>query len=227
VYKKILKHGTLGKSYHFQRKTKKSLGYRLQRRTHEVIRAINTYSPKHPLDIIDLGSADGLMLSSVQDRFPSAKCIGIEYSRELIETMSDRRIMVLQGDIHYLPILDNSFDVAIATAVIEHSENPKKMLGESQRIIRKNGILILTSPDPFWEWFATTIGHLQTEQHHKVMNLRELSGLLQATGYTILDQKKFMLSPVGLPFECSIEDVIRHIGLHFLFANQLIVGQKN
>jgi ubiquinone/menaquinone biosynthesis C-methylase UbiE len=220
------KYGTLDKSYHFQRKTKKSLGYRLKRRTYEVICAINKYSSRNHGDIIDLGSADGLMLSAIKDNFPTAQCIGIEFSHDLIETTTDMRVMVLRGDINYLPIPDDSFDIAIATAVIEHLDNPQKMLEEAKRILRKEGIIILTSPVPFWEWFATTVGHLQKDQHCKVMNLRELSDLLQVTGYTILDQKKFMLSPVGMPLEIPIENLIRGIGLNFLFANQLVVGQK-
>lgn len=219
-------YGTLDKSYHLGRRTKKSLIYRLNRRTKEVIRSIKEYYLGTPKDIIDLGTADGLMLSIIKNSFPSVKCVGIEYSLELLKAKNDSRITVLQGDVNSLPMPDNSFDIAVATAIIEHIPNPKRMLEEVKRVLRPNGLIILTSPDPFWERVATIVGHLPNEQHYKVMNLRELISFFNEVGYEILEQKKFMLSPVGMPLEISIENVVRSIGLNFLFANQLVVGKK-
>lgn len=219
-------YGTLGRSYHFERRTKKSLKYRLNRRSKEVIISIKEYYSGTPKDIIDLGTADGLMLSMLKDNFPSANCVGIEYSRELVETNTNKKITVLQGDVNSLQMPDNSFDIAVATAIIEHLPNPKRMLEEAKRVLRPNGFMILTSPDPFWERVATTIGHLQNELHHKVMNLGELSSLFEEVGFEIVEQKKFMLSPVGMPLEIPMEKVVRVIGLNFLFANQLVVGKN-
>ncbi|MCK5343669.1 MAG: class I SAM-dependent methyltransferase, partial [Candidatus Heimdallarchaeota archaeon] len=107
-------YGTLDKSYHLGRKTKKSLIYRLKRRSQEVIQSIEKYYSGNPKDIIDLGTADGLMLGIIKDAFPFAKCFGIEYSHELVESSVDSRITVLQGDVNCLPIPSDSFDVAIA-----------------------------------------------------------------------------------------------------------------
>jgi hypothetical protein len=41
-----------------------------------------------------------------------------------------------------------------------------------------------------------------------------------------VELKKFMLSPIGMPLEITIENIVRNIGFHFLFANQLIAGKK-
>ena len=217
---------TLDKSYHLGRKTKKSLIYRLNRRSEEVVKSINKFYSGIPENIVDLGTADGLMLSMIKDSFPLAKCIGIEYSQELVESNSDRRITVLQGDVNSLPMPDCSFDIAIATAIIEHLPDPKRFIEETKRVLKKNGVIVLTSPDPFWEKVATIVGHLSDELHSKVMSLKELALLFNEVGYEILEQKKFMLSPVGMPLEIPIENVVRCIGLNFLFANQLVVGKK-
>lgn len=222
----MVAYGILDKSYHLGRKTKKSLIYRLNRRTKEVIKSISEYYSGIPGSIIDLGTADGLMLSKVQNSYPHVKCIGIEYSRELVSANTDSRITVLQGDVNYLPMSDGSFDIAFATAVIEHLPDPKRFLVEVKRVLKINGIIILTSPDPLWERVATMVGHLQNEQHSKVMSLREIVSLFKEVGYEILEQKKFMLSPVGMPFEIPIENIVRCVGLNFLFANQLVVGKK-
>ena len=110
-----------------------------------------------------------------------AECIGIEYSQELAETNTNGRITVLQGDVNYLPILDNSFDIAIATAIIEHLPNPERMLEEERRVLRSNGLIILTSSDPFWERIATMVGHLTCEQHCSTMNLKKQNMRLRET----------------------------------------------
>jgi len=222
----MVEYGTLDKSYHLGRKTQKSLIYRLNRRTREVIKSIDEYYQGTPQSIIDLGTADGLMLSMIKDSFPLARCIGIEYSQELVEANPDRRITVLQSDVNYLPMPDSSFDIAIATAIIEHLPDPKRFIVETKRVLKNNGVIILTSPDPFWEKVATMVGHLQDEQHTKVMNLKEIVSLFDEVGYVIMEQKKFMLSPIGMPFEIPIENIVRCVGLNFLFANQFVVGKK-
>jgi ubiquinone/menaquinone biosynthesis C-methylase UbiE len=222
----MLKHGTLNKKYHSGRKKKRALRYRLQRRAKEVVRSIKTYYSGIPRNIIDLGTADGLMLGIIKKKFLSARCVGVEYSRELVETNTDRRITLVQGDVNFLPVTDDCFDIVIATAIIEHVPDPERMLKEAKRILKPDGLIILTSPDPFWEHLATMVGHLPHEQHHNVMKLRELVVLFNRMGFDILEKTKFMLSPVGMPLEIPIEKCVRNMGLNALFANQLLVGIK-
>lgn len=219
-------NGTLDKTYHLGRRSKKSLIYRLNRRTREVISSIRKYFTGIPSIVLDLGTADGLMLSMIKNTYPSAQCVGIELTKELIETNTDKNIFILQGDVNSLPVSSGTADIVVATAVIEHLLNPEQFLEEVKRVLRPDGLIILTSPSPFWERVATWIGHLSDDEHCNVMNLRELDSLFNAVGYEILEQKKFMLSPVGMPLEYPIEDAVRSIGLNFLFANQLIIGKK-
>lgn len=150
-----------------------------------------------PESIIDLGTADG----TIKNSYPSARCVGVEYSLDLVEANSDGRITLLQGDVSHLSVHDDSFDIAVATAIIEHISEPERMLEEVKRVLKPNGLLILTAPDPFWEHIAIIAGHLPDEQHNKVMNLKELVMLFENGGFEVLERKKFMLSPVGMPLE--------------------------
>jgi SAM-dependent methyltransferase len=50
------------------------------------------------------------------------------------------------ADISDLPFNDNIFDLAILTEVIEHAENPTKLISEIARVMKHDGVLILTSP---------------------------------------------------------------------------------
>jgi len=48
---------------------------------------------------------------------------------------------------HHLPFHDESFDLAILDAVIEHLQDPIRALRETHRVLRKGGNLLLSTPN--------------------------------------------------------------------------------
>ena len=228
IVHKIAHAGSMDIEYAKNRETKKSLKYRLWRRTYEVLGAIENFASKPPKEIIDLGAADGRMLDMIHRQYPQARCVGVEYNQELVDfgKANFSGLDISQGDIQSLDFPDNSFDVAIATAVIEHLPNPGKAIREAKRVLRSGGILVLTAPDPFWEHVATMVGHLKNDQHNEVMNLIQLRDLAKTSGFVVLKSQKFMLSPVGMPFEFFVEKWMRRFHLDFMMANQLLVAGK-
>ena len=218
--------GVLSKEYAVARQTKLSHIYRLRRRTFEVLKGIKTFHPEKPGTILDIGTADGLMLRNLKDTFPKTTCVGIEYARDLMACCESKTIHLIQGNALVLPIKDDTFDVVVATAIIEHVSEPIQLIREAFRVLRKNGILIITSPHPFWEGIATYIGHLKEEEHHELITLRKLKSLFDAVGFEIANAEQFMISPIGMPFELTLEKILKFFRLNFLLLNQIIVGQK-
>lgn len=123
--------------YHKGRENNKALKYRLYRRTLEVIRAIEKYHPNNIVSILDIGTADGLMLSRIKEKFPGTKCVGVDYSPYLIAANEDKTIQIVQGDAQNLPFEKNSFDVASAMALIEHIPRPVKIVKRSSSCPRQ------------------------------------------------------------------------------------------
>ena len=220
--------GSLDMKYAKGRDTKKSLRYRLRRRAYEVLSAIEQFVDNPINDIIDLGAADGRMLDMIHRKYPAARCVGTEYNQELVNFGKTKfpDLELIRGDIQALDFPDDSFDVAIAAAVIEHVSDPGKAMREAKRVLRTGGIIVLTSPDPFWEHMATMVGHLKDDQHNEVMNLGQLRALGMESGFTIIKAQKFMLSPVGMPRELFVEKWMRSLHLDFMMANQLLVARK-
>jgi len=218
----------LGLEYAKGREAKLSLRYRLKRRTEEVLKTIRQFWKSYPADIIDLGTADGRMLHSLHEAFPRAHCVGIEFNSELVRLAQQMfpGIEITEGNAQNLTFSDNSFDVAIATAIIEHVPEPAQMIREACRVLRPGGILVLTSPAPFWEKIATFVGHLADDLHNEVMTLRKIQRLTSENGFSVLKAEKFMLSPIGMPFELAVESVARVLRCDFLMANQLVVASK-
>jgi SAM-dependent methyltransferase len=216
--------GTCDAGYHEGRQTRASLRYRLRRRSDEVVRCAHRYGP-HPVEsILDVGTADGLMLARLGRSFPGARRVGIDLSRELLATSTAPDLNLLLADAQDLPVRRDCWDLAVATAVIEHVPDPPRVLAGIASSLRPGGLLVLTAPDPFWEHLATLVGHLPDEQHHEVMNLERLVALCEGAGLRVAEASKFMLSPVGLPFELPVERLVRGLGLSFLFANQLVAA---
>lgn len=220
--------GALDLEYARGRREKRSLRYRLRRRTDEVCRAAAEFLAPPVERILDLGTADGRMLAALARRFPGALCLGVEYDPGLatLAGRSFNELAIINGDVERLPLAGEGFDLAVAAAVIEHLPDPGRFMEEVHRVLRPGGILVLTAPDPFWEEVAHRVGHLPEEVHHQVMNLEQLTGLARAAGLEVLLARKFMISPVGCPGELGIERVIRSIKLDFLLLNQLLVARR-
>lgn len=217
--------GVLNKNYHKGRIKRIDYKYRLKRRTYEVVKAIEKYC-ENPKRILDLGTADGLMLSRIKNKYPEAECMGVEYAQELIDANEDSRIKIIQGNAQRLPFPDNQFDIVIATAIIEHVERPEKLISESCRVLKRGGVLIITTPNPFFEKIASLIGALDGDEHQITFNLKTLKKYLKAGGFETLLLKKFMISPIGFPAEILIEKMLNKFHANFTLLNQLAVGKK-
>jgi len=218
--------GTCDAGYHEGRRTKASLRYRLGRRSDEVVRCARRYGPTSIETILDVGTADGLVLARLGRSFPSACRVGIDLSRELLATSIEAGQTLALADALDLPARRDCWDLVVATAIIEHVPDPKRVLAGIASCLRPGGLLVLTAPDPFWEHVATLVGHLADEQHHEVMNLGRLAALCEGAGLRVAEASKFMLSPVGMPFELPIERLVRGLRMNFLFANQVVAAVR-
>lgn len=213
--------------YALSRERRIDLRYRLRRRTQEVLKIIKKHSPSSQR-IIDLGTAEGKMLQSIKQAFPSAFCLGIDYSFSLLLYGKSRfpDIHLICADVENLRLIKNDmFDTVVAAALIEHLVSPQKMLEESHRLLKNQGILILTTPNPIWEKMANALGLIKGE-HYSVMSLQDLVDLCRKEKFLVLEHCGFMISPVGLWAEERTERILRKMGLDRYLLNQLVVAQK-
>ncbi len=179
---------------------------------------------------MDIGAAEGLMLSWIKKEFPNVECVGLEYSQEEIDANKDQNKKIIKGDTENLPFQDNEFDVVVAAAIIEHLKNPEKMLSEARRVLKKGGILIVTTPKPFWDKAMTIFGKLTKnrlltgEEHNILFNMRELKEYFKKANFKVVHTERFLFSPCEFPLE--IERIIKFLKLDFILLNQLIVGKN-
>jgi ubiquinone/menaquinone biosynthesis C-methylase UbiE len=198
--------------------------YRFKRRGMEVSRVMQTFGVKNPR-ILDIGTADGLLLDMVCAEMKPALAIGLDLSMELLQT-NTRKNPIVRADAERLPFPDASFDAVIATAIIEHVPHPSLFVEEIHRILASGGICVITTPVPLFEEIATKFGFLKEDDHQETFNLKTLTKLISEHRFNILESEKFMMSPVGFPAEISIERWMKKAGLSAILLNQLVAGRK-
>ncbi|XRP96628.1 class I SAM-dependent methyltransferase [Methanocaldococcus sp. 16A] len=69
--------------------------------------------------------------------------IGVDVSKEMAKIAEKRGIKVIIAKGEDLPFKDKEFDFVLINTVLEFSENPKKMIEEAKRVLKKGGKIII------------------------------------------------------------------------------------
>lgn len=91
--------------------------------------------------IVDIGCGDGFFLKKL-DWIPH------KYGLDIIDISKDDHFTYVQGDVEEgLPFKEEIFDCVFAGEIIEHLLDTEFFLEECYRVLKKGGILILTTPN--------------------------------------------------------------------------------
>ena len=216
--------GVMDADYHQDRLKSPGPRYRFKRRGQEVVRILKSFAQNQPA-VLDIGTADGLLLDLVCREVKPSLAVGLDLSWGLLKT-NTRTNPVLRADAEKLPFPDAVFDAALATAIIEHVPHPEAFVMEIRRVLKPGGVCVVTTPVPIFEEFASKLGFLKEDDHQETFDLKKLRALIASKQMEILEAEKFMMSPVGFPAELSIEKVMKKIGLSMMLLNQLVAARK-
>jgi 2-polyprenyl-3-methyl-5-hydroxy-6-metoxy-1,4-benzoquinol methylase len=103
--------------------------------------------PASGLDLAEIGSGGGHVLRL----FPRARLTAFDVSDVYLETA--RRNLVgydvrfVKGEIDKLTIPPSSFDRIVCTEVLEHTERPEAILDAIARLLRPDGVAVITIPN--------------------------------------------------------------------------------
>ncbi len=112
---------------------------------HHYLNIVEQYSPKKGR-ILDVGTASGNFLKIAKEN--GWEVAGVELSNWLAEYGNKRYdVNIFAGTLIEARYPDNYFDVVTIWDMLEHSTNPLAELKEVNRILKKDGILIINYPD--------------------------------------------------------------------------------
>jgi 2-polyprenyl-3-methyl-5-hydroxy-6-metoxy-1,4-benzoquinol methylase len=107
---------------------------------------IQTYiKDRKPKLLLDIGCGAGIFLDCVNKL--GWKSIGVDSSKAAIKYSKLKGLNVKLGKIEQLKLNPNSFDVITIFQTIEHLDNPLKIMQKVNKLLRPNGIFLLTTPN--------------------------------------------------------------------------------
>jgi len=135
------------------------------------------------------------------------------------------------ADVTELPFATESFDVVLSSEVLEHLEYPRSGLLELVRVARRDGHLVLTTPNRLWYpalWIAQRLG---LRAYHGIENWvwpRELVGWCREFSVEIESVRGFHLFPFQLGWTQGLLRRADGLGvlLQYGMVNVALVGRK-
>jgi SAM-dependent methyltransferase len=114
-----------------------------------LIRALKSVAPRAHGRALDVGCGDKPYEAIFRPYV--TEYLGIEHTSTFSETAAKRGTS--RPDLFYdgthLPFGDCSFDTVLSIQVLEHTPQPRRLIREMARVLRKDGVLILAAPFSF------------------------------------------------------------------------------
>jgi len=124
--------------------------------------------------VLDIASGSGYGSRHLLDR-GAAKVVGVDNSREAIEYSREKYRMpgieFIIADAAKLPLKDDIFDIVVSFETIEHLDGQEKFLSEIKRVLKPNGLLVISTPNVVAFPKGNTF-------HKKELNSSEFTSLL-------------------------------------------------
>jgi ubiquinone/menaquinone biosynthesis C-methylase UbiE len=106
--------------------------------TSRTIKAILEICPLSGLSVLDMACGDGFYTTQFWDLGRPRMMVGVDAAIEAIKVAEvnkqNRPIHFFAGNIHCLPLPDNSFDLVLVQSVLHHDNNPLDTIREAFRL---------------------------------------------------------------------------------------------
>lgn len=96
--------------------------------------------------VLDVGCGAGHLMRLLRDR-KRANVTGLDFSSWACERLRAEGFDAVVGSLPRIPFPDGSFDVVIATEVLEHLDRPERTLEEMARVAKPGGLLMVSVPN--------------------------------------------------------------------------------
>jgi 2-polyprenyl-3-methyl-5-hydroxy-6-metoxy-1,4-benzoquinol methylase len=172
------------------------------------------------IKIVDFGCGDGRAAEKMVDMLVSHnveidKLLAVDIDPEL---ESSNKVEVIKSDLNcpVLELPDNNFQVVYSLETIEHLINPGLFVKEAHRILVKNGIFVITTPN-ILAWYNRVLFLLGSLPiHYEVTETRNYGRLVANDGDTVGHVRVFSPRAAKELLEANGFRVLKIRGLRFI-----------
>ena len=113
--------------------------------------------------------------------------LGIDLSPEAIKICREKNLNCQEADlINFNKIKSKKYSAITFFQVIEHIKNPLEYLKSAKKLLKKDGVLLITTPNqksPLRLLFGSHWSVFKTPSHHFFYSKKSLEHLLRAAGF--------------------------------------------
>lgn len=153
--------------------------------------------------VLDIGCANGIFSKILIKK--GFSCYGLEIMDQAIKEAEKKGLKVIEGSfLDEFPFNSNMFDIVFAGDVIEHTIDDYVFLKEIHRVLKKNGLMILTTANlvSLGNRFLILLGKLPrfvySEFHYKIYTPDLLKSKIMTSGFEIqkIDSNYVIISTI-------------------------------
>jgi ubiquinone/menaquinone biosynthesis C-methylase UbiE len=129
-------------------------------------------------NILDIASGEGYgshLMSKI-----AANVSGVDIDNESVNNANKKykadNLIYIQGSATQIPFEDYEFDVVVSFETIEHLTDHETMISEIKRVLKKDGILIISTPD---KKYYSDLRNFNNQFHVKELYKDEFQNLLK------------------------------------------------
>ena len=101
------------------------------------------------ITVLSVGCGTGAELEHIGQY---AHVTGLDIDKEVISFCKSKGLSVIEGDILDTKLPEQSFDIVVAMDVLEHIKDDYGALAQLARVLKKDGLLLVTVPAFEWLW---------------------------------------------------------------------------
>lgn len=190
-------------------------------RIDKIRKIVDSVPLKQNLRVLEVGCGNGYILKKIQEK-RNVEMYGFDLSEKKVEMAKKVGIIAKVHDAtKKFPYEDNFFDVVVCSEVLEHLFFPEECIMNINRCLKKDGILIITTPNLAFLWSrfslllrGTTeyIDYEFEKEHIRFYTQMSLTNMVERCGLKVVN---FMGAGffIGIPFLKRYSKTVKNFNL--------------